>query len=375
MASPELIDLESLLQPISDDTPTGNDVREDSSPTSAYQTIKAARNQARAAERQSVVDGNDSDALEFWRQIETLAPQIIKEQSKDLEVASWYIEAMVRRRGFGGLRDAFKLTLGLVENFWDNLHPMPDEYGMETRVSCLAGLNGEGAEGVLIAPVRKVEITEGDFPGPFSLWQYLQASDINKMADDSAKKSKIEAMGYSLEDVEKAVEASSEQFYVDLRDDISTCIETYKKLGQALDEKCGLQDAPSIRNITDVLDECLGAVNHVAKLKFPVAGEDGESAAEDGEAETGSSGNDGQVVQKVVAKGPIASREDAFKQLLEIAAYFKKTEPHSPVSYVLQKAVKWGGMSLGELISELIPDQSSREHFTELTGVESPAED
>ena len=75
------------------------------------------------------------------------------------------------------------------------------------------------------------------------------------------------------------------------------------------------------------------------------------------------------VVQQVVQRGPVANREDAFKQLNEIADFFLKTEPHSPISYVLQKAVKWGNMSLPDLIEELIPDRSSREHFGELTGV------
>src|SRR5690606_35970383 len=67
----------------------------------------------------------------------------------------------------------------------------------------------------------------------------------------------------------------------------------------------------------------------------------------------------------------INSREAAFKQLTEIAEFFRKTEPHSPVSYVLEKAVKWGHMPLDELIIELIPEASSRTHFSQLTGVQS----
>lgn len=376
MASPDLIDLDSLLQPISEDTPSGPDVREDPSPTSDYQTVRSARSQARAAERQSVVDGDDSQSLEHWRTVETLAPQIIGSQSKDLEIASWYIEAMVRRQGFAGLRDAFKLTRGLIENFWDQLHPMPDEYGMETRVSCLAGLNGEGAEGVLIAPIRKVDLTEGYHPGPFCLWQYKQASEVSKMLDDSDRQERVDSMGFSLDDVEKAVEESSEQFYVDIREDISQCIEDYKVIGQLLDEKCGLDDAPSIRNITDILEECLGAVNHIAKLKLPSDDAEGEGDDAEGESSPTEGGSSAASTgKKAAARGPVASREEAFKQLMEISQFFRKTEPHSPISYVLQKAVKWGNMSLGELMAELITDQSSRDHFCDLTGVETPVDE
>ena len=365
MASPDIIDLDSLLLPISEESPSGEDVRENASPTSSYQQIKLERNQARAAERQSI-DGNDQESYDHWVKIMELAPKIIKEESKDIEIASWYTEAMVRIHGFAGLRDAFRLIKALVDNFWDGLHPMPDEFGMETRVSCLAGLNGEGAEGVLISPIRKVFLTEGYAPAPFGLWQYFQALDAQKIKDDAAKKKKIDTMGFSLGDIEKAIEETSENFLVNTREDINTAIEEYKTLGLQLDELCGLDDSPSTKAIIEVLEDCVGAVNHLGRAKFPSDAEEVEGAeteeietSEDGVTET----------KKVVVKGPVASREDAFKQLQEIATFFRKTEPHSPVSYVLEKAVKWGNMPLNELISELITDPGQKERFGELTGV------
>jgi len=371
MASPQIIDLDSLLQPISDELPTGTDVREDSSPTSTYQSIKSERNQARAAERQSVHDGESQEAQDHWRKIISLTPKLLTEQSKDLEVASWFAEAMIRCHGVAGLKDAFALIDGLITNFWDDLHPMPDEYGIETRVSCLSGLNGEGAEGVLIAPIRRVPITEGDYPGPFGLWQYHQALDAQKTADEAAKQSKIQKLGFGPDDIDKAVESSSQHFYVNLKDDLEAAIASYRDVGTKLDEHCGINDAPPTRTIVEVLEECLGAIKHIGKLKFPVdqAEEDEAEPSADDSTEGTSTPNTPKV-----AKGPIASRDDAFKQLLEIAEFFRKTEPHSPVSYVLQKAVKWGNMPLGELIGELIPDGSSRERYSELTGVVSDEE-
>ncbi|WP_086931407.1 type VI secretion system protein TssA [Agarilytica rhodophyticola] len=369
MASQQIIDVESLLQPISEDSPTGDDIREDRSATSQYQIIKSERNQARAAERQSIHDGESTEAAQHWQKITELAPQIIQENSKDLEVASWYAEAMIRRYGFAGLRDAFSLIQGLLENFWENLHPMPDEYGIETRVSCLSGLNGEGAEGVMIAPIRKVQLTEGENPGPYSLWQYHQALDIQKAPDEEARQAKIASLGFDLDEIDKSVTQSSETFYVDIRDDIESCIEIYKSVGLKLDELCGIHEAPPTRTIVEILTECLGVVNHIGKLKLPTEAGEVENDA-GGESAGGENAGAAATQQVVVAKGPIANRDDAFKQLIEIAEFFRKTEPHSPVSYVLQKAVKWGNMPLGDLINELIPDNSSREHFSELTGVE-----
>jgi type VI secretion system protein ImpA len=54
--------------------------------------------------------------------------------------------------------------------------------------------------------------------------------------------------------------------------------------------------------------------------------------------------------------GPIRSREDAYRQLSEIADYIAKVEPHSPTPYLVRRAVSWGEMSLAELLKELVGD-------------------
>lgn len=367
MASPHVIDLDALLEPISEESPTGEDPRADASPNSLYYTLKRERASARAAERKSVHDGDSQEADKHWQEVMDIAPRLLKEQGKDLEVASWYTEALVRRFGFQGLRDAFALIDGLVEHFWDGLYPMPDEDGVETRIAPLSGLNGEGAEGVLMAPVRKVPITEGNPPGPFSLWQYQQALDLQKLADEEAREAKEDSLGYGLGDIEKAVTESTDTFFLDQRDDLDQALEHYRACGQRLDEHCGAQEAPPTRNIIEVLEECRGAINHLGRDKY-AAQEDAE--AEEAQSEQAEGGEPASGATAAPRKKQL-DREEAFRQLREIARFFRETEPHSPVSYVLQKAVKWGNMSLEELIPELIPDDSSRAHYSELTGVQT----
>jgi len=41
---------------------------------------------------------------------------------------------------------------------------------------------------------------------------------------------------------------------------------------------------------------------------------------------------------------------------LKVADFFKRTEPHSPVSYKLEEAVRWGRLALPELMEEMIQD-------------------
>jgi type VI secretion system protein ImpA len=373
MALPEKFNLDELLKPISEENPVGSNVRDDPSPSSIYRKIKQARRAARAAERYYMYPRNSdddtaqsnnppADPKELWKTVISIAPNILTDHGKDLEVSSWFIEAMTRIQGFDGLLFCFKLTNQLIERYWDGLYPLPDEDGLLTRVASLAGLNGEGAEGVLISPIRNIPITEGNHDsGPFSFFKYKQALDAQKIVDIKVREEKFSKLEFTPDDIEKAVSQSSDTFYLNLRNNIVNCISEYKKISKNLDELCGASIAPPTSKIINILERCLGAVKHLAKNKLPI---------ETIEVQTELEGTDNSNSES--NKNPsekVNTRDAAFKQLHDISDFFLRTEPHSPISYVLAKAVKWGNMPLDELIGELIPDSSSREYFSSLTGV------
>ena len=367
MSSEPVIDINSLLEPVSEDSPSGNDIR-DGSPSSLYYTIKDARNAARTAERNSMFDGGSTEADDNWRKILDLAPDVLKNNSKDLEVASWYVEALIRRHGFRGLKTGFAIIKNMIEKYWDQLYPMPDEDGIETRVSSLTGLNGEGAEGVLIAPIRNTNFTEDVQPGPFNFWQYKQALDVQKITDEDARSEQSNKIGFNIDDIENAVAESSQEFFLNLRNDVLECLNDYRDISRMLDERCGNLDAPPTSNIINSLEEALGIINHIGKYKLPDESSNEESF--DGETTTSTT-----AAKATAISGPIKNRTDAFRHLKEISDFFRKTEPHSPISYALEKAVKWGDMSLSELMRELIPDSSSLNYYSSLTGVKVEDED
>lgn len=355
------MDIDTLLAPISDSQPTGADARVEPEITQNYYALKDARTSARAAERSNIFDNTNSEIPE-WLTIINQAPQVLCEQTKDLEICCWYTEALIRKEGFSGLKVGFKLIRGLIEGFWDELYPLPDEDGLETRVAPLTGLNGSGAEGVLISPIRNVNLTDSNGHDSYSLWQYQQALEIQKIHDEGDRQSRIDATGFSLTDIQHSVSDTNNDFFIAIVDDLNSSIEDYKAISDLLDQHCGLDISPPSRNIINVLEECVTAIKHLAGEVF----EENEiiETDEDSADETTSENR-----KSTVNNGTINSREDAFKQLLRISDFFKKTEPHSPIPAILQRAVKWGNMPIEQLIQELIPDNSSREHFRELTGV------
>lgn len=66
----------------------------------------------------------------------------------------------------------------------------------------------------------------------------------------------------------------------------------------------------------------------------------------------------------------LQNREQAMNVLQEIADYFQANEPHSPVSYMLQKTIKWNQMPLHEWLGQVIQNENPLESVQELLGVQ-----
>lgn len=69
-----------------------------------------------------------------------------------------------------------------------------------------------------------------------------------------------------------------------------------------------------------------------------------------------------------VAAGPIASRAEAMAKLSEIADFFQRNEPHSPMGFLLARAVTWNSKSFQEVMLELLRnrDDAQRQVFDDL---------
>jgi len=381
MSFSHVVDIERLVAPINGDAAQGTDVREDRSPTSDYYTVKDARNAARAAERSAMFGDEDSgESSEAWRTVAETSEKILSEKSKDLEVSAWYLEALVRQHGVAGLRDGLLIIQTLINDYWDGLYPEPDEDGIETRVAPITGLNGDGGEGTLLAPLRNLEITEDTDYGVFSFWQYQQARDADRIEDEDKKAARLEALGYSLSDFNSAIADTGIESCRNFVSTLEEAAKIYKETSTRLRELCG-SDAPPSTKITELLDELSRTVRFVYKDRIEAAdAADAAAAASAVVADTDSQAPEGVAVAQVVQlagvrKGPITNREDALRSMEEAAKYFRQYEPHTPVAPGLERLIEWGRMTVAELMMELIPDSSARSLFSQYTGVKLDGSD
>ena len=72
--------------------------------------------------------------------------------------------------------------------------------------------------------------------------------------------------------------------------------------------------------------------------------------------------------------GAPATRAEALKRLAGVAAYFRRTEPHSPVSYLVQRAVQWGNMSLEQWLRDVINSEDELMRVKETLGLKAKSE-
>ena len=362
---PEGFDLEALLAPIPGDAPQGIDIREDFSATSPYNRLRDARSEARDAERgqdSAAADQEVRDPAPFWRTVREVALKTLTETSKDLEVAAWLTEALVRSNGLAGLTAGAKVMGGLAERYWDGLYPLPDEDGMETRVSPVTGLNGRDGNGSLMQPLYKLVLfVRRQDDTPVAFYQYQQAEKLSTTAADRRT---------AFETLEKDARAADSRMYAALLADAWAARDAWQAMATVMDAKAGA-DGPSTTAVRDLLS----GIVEVAK-RFAPADAVAAVGAGDGEAAAGEAADAGAVSASAagpaISPGQMASREDALRVLGEIANFFRRTEPHSPISYTLDEAVRRGRLTWPELLQEVVADINTRNGILNMLGIRPP---
>ena len=378
MPSPEVIEFNKLVAPISEDQPAGGELKEDAALSPLYYQVKDAREAARTAERQlQAAWGEEAEVAGIeppdWDNVVELATKVLTESSKDLWVSAWLVEGLTRLNGFAGLRDGFRLTRELVEAYWDGIHPRPDEDGVKTTVAQLTGLNGEDAEGALISPIHGVPMTEGRNGPAYSGADYQQALALEQVGDPKTRQQRMERGTPTVEMFQSSVRESTPAFYRTLLDDLDQAIEEFNKLNKVLGEKCGKDDwgydlAPPSSNIEKALGECRERIQALARDKLAMTG---TAPAAEAKEEAGTSAASAQASTAGGAQQRLETREDAFRILLQVADFFRRQEPHSVISYALDQLVRWGRLPLPALMTELIGDNNSLKELFKRVGIDA----
>ena len=162
------LNLEELLQPIPGDNPSG-----------AGSSLRAGlrRNQGSAPRRRRRPAGRTGQRerkLADWPVVIKLTSECLAKQSKDLQLAAWLTEALLRKEGFAGLRSGLELIKGLLENFWDTLYPEVEDGDLELRSAPLSWLGLK-----LDMAVKSVPLVRGGY----THFKYDEAQNVGFETD------------------------------------------------------------------------------------------------------------------------------------------------------------------------------------------------
>jgi len=400
-----MVDIVQLLAPISEESPTGNYLKLD---RSIYRALRNSYNAAQSSFRQlietpeassdeALLDANETN----WTQLRNSTYDALTQSTKDLELLGWYISSQLfTAQPYQNLADSTKVLKGLIEAFWGRLHPtLPenkiksaDEQGQlkelaDFRIKPLLQLVGESNDSTaLFMPLQLIGLIED-----ITFGDYLRAE---RSGDLEALKQKAQKL-YSNE-VERTVLLLSEA-YQNFTEAETAIAKECQQVGVTPISfrfvKANIADSiNAIRFLVEdkfsrwPLDDTYQVRKEEALIQQPEATSEQlhesatESAPKEPEATSNSSPQTIAQVQTEVATvapihvnvGQVANRDQAFQELRKISEFFKQTEPHSPISFLLERAIRWGYMSLPELMQEMTAGNSSViQQINQLTGMDN----
>lgn len=325
---------DDLLNPIAGPNPGGADLRYDP----LYDRIKEARREDDDAPQG---EWQYTRKVADWPQVIKLTSDAVATKSKDLQLAVWLAEAMLRREGFGGFRATLDAIRGLLDTFWDHLYPEAEDGDLELRAAPLEWMGTR-----LDLPVRFVPLNRAGH----NHIVYAEARAIGSEADaegDSSKQEKralaIEAGKPTIEDFEKSFADTPKAFYKQLAADLDGTLASLQTL-DALGREKFADAAPGYRRLREALEEIQRAARQLLVRKLELDPDPVEAVAADatsaaragGEASPGAAASGGMLAAEPV------DRADATARVISAARFLRRTEPRNPASYLMLRALRWG---------------------------------
>lgn len=337
MASPPLLPFEDLTAPIPGDEPAGESV-----PFSIRQKLEEHRKEVNPADFAADDPLRPAEPKRAnWPGIIDLARETLTKTSKDLLVAARLTEALVKQHGYAGARDGLHLLRLLTEECWDRVNPIIEDGDIEVRAGAFNWLDDPDRGARFPNSLRAVPLVS--FEGESYAWQHWK-----QLQDGRGP--------LSAETFDRAIQATPREQCQMQVDDLAESLRELEQLGQALTEKMN-STAPSLLALRKALTDCHTLAQQILERKGPAldlapapAEATDEAPQQDGAA-AAPAAHDRQSIPRA-----LRTRADIYRQLSEAANLLQQIEPHSPIPYLIQRAVALGMLPFPKLMRELIRD-------------------
>lgn len=348
------ITVDDWLNPIRDDAPGGDDV----SLGDGFDRIR----EARRADDASLSQGDWQHELKVanWREVIDLAGRILSTQSKDLQAAVWLGEALIAQHHLDGARAACELLAQLQERYWDTMHPRIEDGDLDERSAKLAWFIDYGAQAL-----GRLPLTAGNPGMGLTDWQISREVDNLSRQNAQAYQAALDEGKPTGEVFDKALDTTPNELLLQRLDDANAGLAAFAQFKAVSDARFG-RDGPSFARLEDSFKRIQQILAKVAKAKGllqEVSVTTPDNAAPDPSADSSAPAPVASGAALQLTGNDAASKAAAIRALTEIAAWFHRAEPHSPVPFLLDRAIAWADMPLDAWLAEVVSDPNT------LTGI------
>jgi type VI secretion system protein ImpA len=347
--------VEPFLQPIAGEADCGPSLRYESE----WDRLRELRREDDASLPTGVWQSDLKRA--DWAELEKLAGTLLKDRSKDLMIAVWLGEAWIQRYRLAGLASALELIVELCTRYPDTLHPQPVEGDRSWRVFPLEWMTRQYNSSLMTeVPLFGLEGAEFD---AVTLHDWLQLHQRQVQVTESKQdKAAAEKARADYRKLHAALKQTTASHFVEA----DTAIQASLAALERLDRWCNdwlAELAPSLGPLRQTLETV-----RMQMEEFVPMADQGSSPNLSADTEVPEPDANGVSASVVLNGGPL-NREQAYRQLSLIADFLARTEPHSPVPYVIRRAVEWGNQPLSDLLDELISADAESRRLWKLLGV------
>ena len=351
------LDTSAWLRPIRDDAPGGDDV----SFSDAFDRIR----EARRADDPSLSQGAWERELKQanWRQVIDLAGGVLSGRSKDLQAAVWLAEALIAQHHLDGAEAAFDLLARLQQDYWDVLYPRIEGGDLEERAAKLAWFDAHGEAALL-----GLRLAPGDRGYTLGDWQVSRDVDNLARQDAAAHQEALDEGKPSGEMFDKALESNPDDVLRAYHAAATRIAEGFARFKATVDEKLGM-DGPGLSRLDGAVRRLQQVVDRAARARGLVDASAPANAEDQAGAGPAGVGAPLAAAGLSLQAGDIAGKAAALRALADIAAWFRRAEPHSPVSFLLERAVAWADTPLDAWLSEVVGDETVLARVRERIGL------
>ena len=312
-----------------------------------------------------------------WDFVKNQCAELLSHTSKDMKLALWYVDALSHTDHLAGISQGLSLLQTLNDDYWLTMYPPLD--GEEESMDIRAGLLSWFVK-ALTDDIKQLSLADTKVES-YNYNYYLTARDHDKQRQQNPDSETSNQL--TLSDYNHAIKNSSKAWQKTLMSNLNKVTEQWQALTDQLNDLMGM-DAPVFAPVTDLL---MALKQHLHPL-LPEYADTTNSISQEGVADTvdstddhestKSNGNKSLASTKNVTltdfnpsnRDHQSNRRQALKLLAQIQEYFATNEPHSPVTFLLGRAIDWADMPLDQWLAHIIKNEDQLSMISDMVGIQ-----